>query len=442
MTREMQIGSLLVIALCGCGRIEPVEEIRADSGVLGTGAAYEVTIDPVADWPWWRGPRHDGSSGDHDLTTEWSPEKNVHWVADVPGRGHSSPCVAGNRVFLTTADDDAQQQKILCFDRDSGDALWENLAHAGGFMASHKKNSHASATLACDGQRVFALFLNDGGLWATAVDLDGNLLWQKRAGPFGAEHGYGSSPVIFQSLLIVLGDNMSGSFIAALDRATGHVVWRTARPTTGRHGSYAAPIVARVAGREQLLVSGMSGVSSYDPRTGESLWSCEGPAEVTANTIASNEDLVFASGGYPEKELLAIRADGAGDVTDSHVVWRARKGVAYVPSPVYHDGRLYVISDNGIATCFDANSGKVLRTRRIGGNYSASPIVAGGHLYIPDEAGTTLVIKADESLELVARNELGNGGYASASICGNRIYLRTLQNLYCIGLNSELPSTP
>jgi outer membrane protein assembly factor BamB len=333
-----------VIACCGCSRVAPVEEIR--SLPAATEAETELAVDLQSDWPWWRGPSHDGHSLSSELPTSWSADENVVWSVAVPGRGHSSPCVVGNRIFLSTADDDAQQQMILCYDRETGQQLWTVTAHEGNFMKQHAKNSQASATPACDGKQVFALFLNAGGLWATATDLNGQILWQTEAGPFGAEHGYGSSPTIYKSLLIVQGDNLTGSFIAALDRQTGKIVWRTARGTTGRHGSYATPVIANLAGRDQLLVTGMKETSSYDPASGELLWTCDGPAEVTANTVAWGDDLVFACGGYPEKQLMAIRADGSGNVTDSHVAWQARKGSAYVPSPVFHAGKLFVVSDD------------------------------------------------------------------------------------------------
>ena len=424
---------LVSLTLTACSRVVPVEEIRPQSSEGTNGSAPQVEFDAHSDWPGWWGANRDGTSPEMDLLTSWSATENVIWSTPVRGRGHSSPCVFGNRIFLTSAYDEAEQQKIVGFDRESGQMLWSTLAHQGNFMRAHEKNTHASATPASDGERVFAVFLNDGGLWVTATDLEGKILWQTMAGPFGSEHGYGSSPVIHKSLVIVLGDNLTGCFVAGLDRTTGDIVWRTARKTSGRHGSYGTPIVASVAGRDQLLVSGMSEVASYNPLTGELDWTCAGPAEVTGNAICAAQKLIFASGGYPEKELLAIRADGIGDVTESHVVWKATKGVTYVPSPLYHNGRLFVVNDEGIATCFDAATGEVRKTRRLGGDFSASPILADGHLFIPDEEGTTFVLQADDTLEVVARNDLGGGGFASLAIGGGQFYIRTLDNLYCIG---------
>ncbi|MCA9158315.1 MAG: PQQ-like beta-propeller repeat protein [Planctomycetales bacterium] len=428
--RDLLISLYLAVTVCGCSRVDPVEEIR--SLPAATKAETALEVDLQTDWPWWRGPNQDGHSLSSELPTSWSADENVVWSVAVPGRGHSSPCVVSNRLFLTTADEVAHRQIILCYDQGTGQQLWAAPAHEGKFMQQHSKNSQASATPACDGKHVFALFLNAGGLWATATDLTGQILWQTEAGPFGSEHGYGSSPTIYKSLLIVLGDNLTGSFIAALDRQTGRIVWRITRPTTGQHGSFATPVIANIAGRDQLLVTGMKKTSSYDPTSGKLLWSCDGPSEVTANTVAWGDGLVFASGGYPEKQLLAIRADGSGNITHSHIAWEARKGTAYVPSPVFHGGKLFVISDDGIATCFDAANGRMLHKVRIGGNFSASPILANGFLYVVDEQGTTVVIRAEESLEIVARNELGNGGMASLTICNSRIYVRASDRLYCI----------
>ena len=390
-----------------------------------------------SDWPCWRGPGLDGKSRDSQAPTKWSRTENVAWKVAVPGRGHASPIVVGDRVFLASADEQAEKQLMLAYDRKTGKELWATEVHQGGFMAKHGKNSHASATPACDGEHVFAAFINRNGLHVSATDLEGKIVWQSEAGTFGSEHGYGSSPVLYKSLVIVLGDNRKSCFVAALDRKTGKVVWRTDRKTTGRHGSYATPIVARFAGKLQLLVSGIESTTSYDPETGKQIWTCSGPAEVTACTPAFSDQFVFSSGGYPEKELLAIRANGTGDVTRSHVVWRTGKGVTYVPSPLFHAGNLYVVSDDGVSTCFDGKAGKEIWKGRLQGSFSSSPVLAGSLLYATNEAGKTYVFKTGSKFEIVAENDLGDGGFASPVICGGQIFLRTNHELYCIGSSSR-----
>ena len=267
----------------------------------------------------------------------------------------------------------------------------------------------------------------------TATDLDGKRLWQTRVGAFRSEHGYGSSPVLFRDLMIVNGDNLDACFVAALDRRTGKVAWRTDRPTTGKHGSYATPLVANLAGRDQLILTGMHETAAYDPATGKQLWKCDGPAEVTGNTPAVGDGMVFVSGGYPEKVILAIRADGTGDVSKTHVAWRATKGVAYVPSLLYRGGRLYVVADNGLITCFEASTGKEVWQGRLRGGFSSSPVLVGDHLFVSNEAGETFVLKTGPKFEVVGTNNLEDGAMATPAVGRGRLYLRTAHSLFCIG---------
>jgi len=386
------------------------------------------------DWPWWRGPGRDGKSAGASPPTTWDPMKNVVWKSPVPGRGHSSPSIWGERVFVSTADEEEKTQSLVCFDRRTGRQRWNTLIHKGGLEHAHKKNSQASPTAAADGERVYVLFLNGGNIVLSATNLEGDILWQSPVGPFKTEHGYASSPAVYESLVLVSADSLSGSFIAGVDRKTGEVVWSSPREDGPTHGNYAVPMVGVVAGRPQLFIAGQLRVDSYDPRTGERLWYVQGaPAQVVANTMAFEGDFVYVSGGYPEKDILCIRADGQGDVTDSHVVWREKQAITYVPSPVVHEGRLYTVNDGGVATCFDSKNGNVIWRERVGGKLSASPILAGGHLYCPAEDGTTYVLKAGDHFELVASNPLGEGIFATPVICGGQIFLRTHDHLYCIG---------
>src|SRR5262245_29533757 len=420
----------LPLALLSISVALPAAGHSADRGDKPAAALPAVA---EKDWPWWRGPGLDGKSRDREVVTKWTPTQNVIWKTPVPGRGHSSPVLWGDRIFLTTADEQEQTQRILAFDRNTGKPLWNVVAHKGGFLRKYPKNTQASATPACDGERVYAVFINTDGLHVTATDLEGKIVWRRQAGAFQSEHGYGSSPVLYKSLVIVNGDSLKGSFQAGLDRATGKVVWKTDRKTTGRHGNYATPVIATLAGKPQLIQTGMDEVTGYDPETGKQLWSCTGLSEVTANTAACSDKLVFASGGFPEKNLLAIRADGSGDVTRTHVVWKTKSGVTYVPSPLYHDGRLYVVNDGGIATCVAADTGKEVWQERLPGAFSSSPVLVGDLLYVTSEAGKTFVLRTGPKFEVVATNDLADGGFATPAICGGRLYLRTSRFLYCIG---------
>ncbi len=466
--------SLITISGCTGG------ENRGDSVPQATNVANaankpaELTITggmPVAastDWPWWQGPKLDNKSVATNVPLTWSdptnkddgaeeaaadsntdnagPEtgepkttkqENIIWKAPVAGRGLSTPCVVGNQIFLTTADEEKQTVHMLCFARDSGELQWDCKLHEGGFLHTHKKNSQASPTAACDGKRVYVPHLvkqdEQEAIWVSAVDLDGNLVWQKKAGDFRTKHGYGSSPVIYGSLLIVSGDNGEFGFLIALDRETGETVWRIERE---KKDSFATPTVAHLAGRDQLLIHGTLLVASYDPLTGKEIWRCDGPSVSAANTIVTDDKRVYASGGWPEKFLLAIRADGSGDVTETHIEWKKRKGICYVPTMLPHNGRLFGVNDDGIASCYDAETGDKKWMERLPGNFSASPVLVGKHLYIPNEAGKMYVIKAADEFEIVAENDLGDGGFATPVILGSRIYLRTDHYLYCIGSSS------
>lgn len=437
MTRVFQFALFVSLSLnLSCAPAQQPAELAV---AAATPISGETPVAADGDWPWWRGPNLNGISSDSSVPTSWTKDENVRWTAAVPGRGHSSPAVVGDKIFLTTADEEQKQQILLCYDRQSGKELWQKVAHEGGFYKMHPKNSYASASPACDGQLVYVAFVNGDALWVTAYDLEGNKAWQKSVGPFQSEHGYGPSPIIYKSALIVSGESSGPCWLAALNRKDGKVLWRTLRDRPGRHSNYASSLVANVAGREQLLVPGLGITTSFDPATGKELWRVFGPSEVAANTMTVGDGLVFSSGGYPEKNLLAIRADGTGDVTDSHIAWKVTRGVTYVPSLLYSDGLLYVVSDDGIASCYEAASGEKQWQKRLAGGFSCSPIQAGDKIYVTNEKGVTYVLQAGREYELVAENDLGSGGFASPVICGGCIYLRTGDSLVCVA-DRELES--
>ena len=391
-------------------------------------------VRPAADdWPWWFGPNSDNVADPSQAPpVRWSETENVIWKVEVPGRGHGSPCLWGDRMFLPTADDEAEVQYIVCYERAGGKQLWRTEVHRGGFMHSHGKGSHASSTPACDGRHVFMPFMVQDAVWLTALGLDGKIAWQKKLGAFKSIHGFAPSPLVYKSLVIVTADSPEEAFIAAVHRGTGELVWKIERPEY-KLGSYASPTVGHVAGRDQLLLHGPNKVYSYDPATGDLLWTCDGPSELTSNTMNLGRQLVYAAGGFPKKSLLCIRADGTGDVTDTHVVWSTKGKTAYVTSMLLVDELLYMVEDRGEATCFEAATGKIVWQDELEGNFSSSPVLAGGHVYIANEAGVVHVFKAGRKFEAVAQNDLADGGFATPVICGGRIYLRSLHYLYCLG---------
>ncbi len=429
--------SVLTVFVVGCGGArDDIPEVN----VSGNQNLEEISAASFADqdWPWWRGPSHNGIAADGPAPpVKWSATENVVWKTDVPGRGHSSPTVVGQRVMLTTADESKKVQSVIAFDRESGDQLWKTDVNEGGFPNRiHNKNTHASGSVTSDGERLFASFFNHDAIKVTALDLDGNKLWEKEAGPFKPrqfEYGYAPSPFVYKSLVIVAADYDGGGYLAALHRKTGDIVWRKPRPAVI---SYSSPVVAKVGGRDQLLISGCEIVAGYDPATGEQLWSCDATTRSTCGTMVWDGDLVFASGGYPKAETVAVRADGSGEI-----LWR-NNTKCYEQSMLAHDGHVYAVDDRGIATCWQAESGEEKWRGRLRGPVSASPVLAGGNLYLSNEAGTTFVFKANpDAFELVAENRLGDDAFATPTICGGQIFLRVASQmggrrqemLYCIG---------
>lgn len=419
----------LVLAL---GLVVVTAHVRAAEPLLAAVSVADAASATARDWPRWHGPLGNGAAIG-EAPTSWSPTENVVWKVSVPGRGHSSPIVCGDAIYLATADDDAQEQRLLCFDRATGEERWSTLIHSGGIMKMHEKNSAASPTAACDGQQVLVAFINDGAQWTTAVDLGGKIAWQQKVGPFTSQHGDGPSPVLYRSMVILSSDGLKEGSLTALDRATGEQVWQTPRAANGQHGNFGGPALVKVGEKVQVVVPGRDQTIAYDVESGKEIWSCQGPATVAGNTVASGEGLVFSSGGWPQREVLAIKSDGAGDVTGSHIAWRSDKAPAYVPTPLYHDGRLYVVSDNGVATCYRAADGEQLWTHRLGGDFTASPVIAGGKIYAANEKGIVHVFAAGDKFESVAEIDMGEGIMATPAIAGGRIYLRTAGSLYCIG---------
>lgn len=389
------------------------------------------------DWPWWRGPNSNGvAEADQDVPVTWSGTKNVLWKVPIPGRGHSSPTVVGDRIFLATADEVTQEQFVLGLNRNDGKPLWKTKISAGGFPKTHPKNTHASCTVACDGERVFVAFHHDRKVTLAALDVNGNEVWRDDVGRFDPrqyEYGYAPSPLLYRNTVIIAADYEGGGFLAAYDRASGKQAWKVARP---RRLSFSSPVVAKLAGKDQLLISGCDQVRSYNPDSGKLLWGTPGTTMATCGTIVWDGDLVFASGGYPRSETICVKADGS-----KQVVWRNRLK-CYEQSMLAHQGHLYAVTDRGIAYCLRASDGREMWRGRAEPQISASPVLVGDNIFQSVESGRTFVFKATpQSFKKVAENKLGDEAFATPTICGNRIYLRVAfgrgikrqEFLYCIG---------
>jgi outer membrane protein assembly factor BamB len=402
--------------------------------------ARRIPLKPIefdkTDWPWWRGPERNGhAASDQSPPLSWDESKNVVWKAPVPGRGHGSPTVVGDRVFLATAEEDAQVQSVLCFDRSSGKQLWKTELHKGGFpKKSNKKATIASSSVACDGERVFINFLHDGAVYTTALNLDGQQQWQTKITDYVLHQGYGSSPMPYGSTVIVSADNKAGGKVAALDRQSGKIIWQNDRPKTP---NYPSPIILKAGGREQLFLTGCDLVSSFDPKTGQKLWEHEGATTECVTSTVTDGNFIITSGGYPKNHVAAYKADGS----QKEPVWENQSRV-YVPSMLIRDGYLYAVLDAGIVTCWKVETGDEIWKERLGGTFSSSPVLVGENIFVTSESGKTHIFKASPAgYEAVGENQLGDEVFATPTICGNRIYARVaIQNgdkrqemLYCLG---------
>jgi hypothetical protein len=390
--------------------------------------------DPVLgeNWPSWRGPRGDGSSLEKDVPVTWSATQNIVWRAPLPGKGHASPVVWGDRIFVATALQKEEQQRVLlCLDRSNGNVLWQRVVLEAPLEKLNRLNSHASSTPATDGQKVYVSFLDRDKMFIAAYDFEGNEVWAVRPGPFASMHGYCSSPILWKDKIIVNGDHDGPAYIIALERATGKTIWKTPRPNLTR--SYCTPIIRQIEGRNQLVLSGNKCVAGYDPDTGVQHWIIDGPTEQFVASLVYDGKLLFMTAGFPDHFIQAIRPDGSGNVTSTHVAWQTDKDCSYVPSPIVVGSYFLVVSDTGVATCFEAATGKVFWRQRLEPHYSASLVTANGLVYFLSDKGIMTVIKPGPQLEIVARNELGEETYASPAISNGQMFLRGLQHLYCIG---------
>ena len=386
-------------------------------------------------WPCWRGPRGDGSSQESGIPTNWNGPKgeNIVWKTDVPGVGHASPIVWHDRIFTVACLEESGDRVLLCFDRTTGKLLWQRVVVNSPPEGKHKLNSFASSTPATDGEMVYVSFLDQTEMVVAAYDFSGNRRWMVRPGEFHSRHGYCSSSTLFEDLVIINGDHDGDSYIVGLDRRTGKTVWKTPRRNKTR--SYCAPIIRRIDGRVQMILSGDKCVASYDPRDGSMHWIIDGPTEQYVASLVYNGELLFMTAGFPELHIMGIRPDGHGNVTDTHVAWHTQKGCSYVPSPIASpDGRYFlVVSDNGVASLFEATSGRRHWMERLGTHFSASLVSAEGLVHFLSDEGVTTIVRPGPKLQVVAVNELGEECYASPAISQGQIFLRGEEHLYCVG---------
>jgi outer membrane protein assembly factor BamB len=358
------------------------------------------------------------------------------WKTAIQGRGWSSPAVAGGRVWITTAIDEsgAASLRALAFDVDTGAELVNvEVFRLRSARLLNAKNSHASPTPIVDGNRVYVHFGAEG---TAAIDAkSGAVLWKARF-PYASQHGAGGSPTLYNDLLIFSGDGHYEAFVIALDKHTGKVRWKTERRKPFDQ-AYTTPLVIRVGDRDQLLSVGAYRASAYEPLTGKEIWFArydDGFSNVPRPVFGHG--LVYIATGFQQPTLIAVRPDGTGDVTASHIAWSMTRGAPFTPSPLLVGDELYVINDLGVLTCVDAKTGKVLWQQRIGGNHSASPIFADGRIYFLSEEGVATVIAPSKTFEKLAVNELDGAMLASMAVSRGSIFIRSHTHLYRIALKN------
>lgn len=415
----------------------------------------------TSNWPQWRGPAGAGISTEAGLPSEWSDTKNIRWKTAIPGRGHSSPIVWNDRIFLTSSiegpvvpgaeavrhirkgqeylhpdsvgADHSYTMKLFCLDVGAGKVLWEKTVYEGRVYDNrHRKNTYASATPATDGKYIYLSFEAEG---LYCYDFNGKLVWKTSLGRIAkGGMGPGTSPVLYENLVILQCDQEygEGSFIAAVDKKTGKEVWRVPR---SHRRSWATPLLVKTANRTELIASGAESVISYNPASGKELWRAPGVVSNPIPSPVAGNDLVFVSAGSDAKRALAIRLGGAGDLTDTaNIIWRYEKGTAYVPSPILYGDYLYLLTDAGALTCLEAKTGTPAYQARlpVAARFTASPVAFENKILIVSEDGDGYLMRAGPVPEVLNANSLNEPVYASPAISAGKIFLRGESSLYCI----------
>jgi len=389
------------------------------------------------DWPQFRGPTGQGHATERGLPLEWSETRNIIWKSPVPGLGWSSPAVAGGRVWLTTVVESKERRgrvsaslRALSFDAATGREMVNvevfRLDDAG---YVNPKNSRASPTPIVDGDRVYVHFGAEG---TAALSTSGEILWTTHL-RYESQHGNGGSPTVYRDLLIVNCDGNGGdAYVVALDTATGKARWKTSRRRPADQ-AYSTPLVITVGDRDQLVSVGAYRAAAYDPLTGQEIWRVSyGDGFSNVPRPVYGQGLVFIATGFQTPSLIAVRPDGTGDVTRTHVAWTATRGAPYTPSPLLVGNDLYYVSDTGVLSLADATSGQIVWQQRLGGNYSASPVFADGRIYFQSEEGVTTVIAPGREFKRLATSRVDGATLASMAVSGGSFFLRTHTHLYRI----------
>jgi outer membrane protein assembly factor BamB len=393
-------------------------------------AGAEVGAD---DWPEFRGATGQGHSSERGLVVEWSESQNIVWKVPVPGLGWSSPAISDGRVWLTTAidlDEGEGSLRAVAFDARSGRQVVNvEVFRIPDVRAPNPKNSLASPTPVVEGDRVYVHF---GAYGTAALTTNGEVVWTMRF-PYDSQHGNGGSPIVHGDLLIFSCDGYDTAFVVALDKETGEIRWRTDRRRPFSQ-AYSTPLVIRVGEQDQIVSVGAFRTTAYHPRTGAELWQVAyGDGFSNVPRPVYGHGLVYIATGFQVPSLLAVRSDGSGDVTRSHVAWTLGRAAPLTPSPLLVGDELYIVSDLGIASCVDARTGTVYWQERFRGNFSASPVYADGRIYFQSEEGVTTVIAPGQAYQPLATNRLDGFTLASMAVSDGSIFIRSDSHLYRVG---------
>ena len=402
-------------------------------------------------WSGFRGPTGQGISTERNLPAEWGRDRNIAWKAELAGEGHSSPVVWEKHVFLTAATDGGKTCRVLAFDRDSGRRLWDVEVFKQNTPRKQERNSLATPTPVNDVVRVYAYY---GGVGAAAVEFDGKITWTNTDNHFYSQHGLGASPILYKSLLLMPWDHSvregpdlkvgwqtawDKSYVWALDKDTGKERYKAMRGMS-RIG-HMTPKVVEVEGRPQLVSAAGDVVGGFDPDTGERIWWVRSGGEGVTPSPIVGDGVVYTSSGFPTNEpypaIRAFRLGGRGEVTKQNLIWEQKKGVPMIPSLLLADGLLYSVTEKGILQCMEPSTGDIVYTKRLEGTFSASPVFAEGRIYLLNDGGDTTVIKPGRMYEELAHNEIGEPTQASLAVSAGKLYQRTGKHLYCFAKDSK-----
>jgi len=383
------------------------------------------------DWPGWRGPRGDGISQESNAPLRWSPTENIVWKTPLPGRGRSSPIVAGDGVFVTAGDDSDQSRRVICLDRLTGKVRWNLAVHRGEAGQMHRNNTTASSTPCTDRQHVYSVFVDAHAMRVIAVGQQGRIVWSVTPGGFYSSHGFAASPVLYANGVIVNGHQDGEAFVVMLNSKTGAEMWRY-KPAVNLR-SFSTPVLTRHDGHDLLILTGASQTVGLDPATGQIMWFAGGPSEKFVSTPSVGHGLVFSFGGSDEKRAMAVRLGGQGDVSETHVAWRCDRAMPYVPTPLLLDNYLHVMCDTGIYSCLDPKTGTTLHTGRKLGPVYSSPVAAAGRIYFFEDSGTCTIVEKGPKFNVIATNELNETVQTTPAISGGQLFVRTESHLFCIG---------